>query len=83
MLLLTHKLMVNQSGLFTFSRLCFALVFFLGRVVGRMSEFAYYNNYLSSIQMAPYEALYGGRCISPLCWKTLGEIPGWPRLRDP
>jgi hypothetical protein len=23
--------------------------------------------------MAPYEALYGRRCISPLCWETLGE----------
>jgi hypothetical protein len=23
--------------------------------------------------MAPFEALYGRRCISPLCWETLGE----------
>ena len=23
--------------------------------------------------MAPYEALYGRRCISPLCWDVVGE----------
>ena len=23
--------------------------------------------------MAPYEALYGCRCISPLCWNVVGE----------
>ena len=28
-------------------------------------EFSYNNTYHSSIQMAPYEALYGRRCISP------------------
>ena len=26
-----------------------------------------------SIKMAPYEALYGRRCVSPVCWETLGE----------
>ena len=25
--------------------------------------------------MAPYEALYGHRCISPLCWDIVGERP--------
>jgi len=29
-------------------------------------EFAYNNSYHSSIQMAPYEALYGRRCRSPV-----------------
>ncbi|KAA3483999.1 DNA/RNA polymerases superfamily protein [Gossypium australe] len=28
-------------------------------------EFAYNNNYQSSIQMAPYEALYGRKCRTP------------------
>ena len=28
-------------------------------------EFAYSNNYYSSIEMAPYEALYGRKCIFP------------------
>jgi len=30
-------------------------------------EFSYNNSYHSSIQMAPYEALYGQKCRSPLC----------------
>ena len=36
-------------------------------------EFAYNNNYLSSIHMAPYEALYGRKCRSPICWEEVGE----------
>jgi hypothetical protein len=35
-------------------------------------EFAYNNSYQASIKMAPFEALYGRQCISPLCWETLG-----------
>ena len=31
-------------------------------------EFAYNNSYQSSIEMAPYEALYGRKCRTPLCW---------------
>ena len=38
-----------------------------------LPEFAYNNNYQASIKMAPFEALYGRCCISPLCWETLGE----------
>ena len=37
-------------------------------------EFAYNNSYQSSIQMAPYEALYGRPCRSPLCWTETGEV---------
>ena len=33
-----------------------------------MIEFAYNNNFQSSIGMAPYEALYGRPCRSPMCW---------------
>ena len=36
-------------------------------------EFAYNNSYHSSIKMAPYEALYGRKCRSPLCWDEIGE----------
>ncbi|KAK8930623.1 hypothetical protein KSP39_PZI016616 [Platanthera zijinensis] len=32
-------------------------------------EFAYNNSYQSSIQMAPFEALYGRRCRTPLSWE--------------
>ena len=31
-------------------------------------EFAYNNSYQSSIGMAPYEALYGRRCRTPVFW---------------
>ena len=31
-------------------------------------EFAYNNSYQSSIGMKPYEALYGRRCRTPVCW---------------
>ena len=35
--------------------------------------FAYNNSFHSSIQMAPYEALYGRKCRSPICWDEIGE----------
>ena len=36
-------------------------------------EFAYNNSYQASIQMTPYEALYGRPCRSPICWTEVGE----------
>jgi hypothetical protein len=36
-------------------------------------EFAYNNSHHESIGMAPYEALYGRRCHSPLSWSEAGE----------
>jgi hypothetical protein len=36
-------------------------------------EFAYNNSYQVSNGMAPYEALYGRKCRSPLYWDELGE----------
>ena len=39
-----------------------------------LAEFAYNNSYQASIQMAPYEALYGRRCRTPTCWIELGEL---------
>ena len=38
-----------------------------------LMEFAYNNSYQSSIGMAPYEALYGRRCRTPMCWTELNE----------
>ena len=40
-----------------------------------LAEFAYNNSYQSSIEMAPYEALYGCKCRSPICWYEVGEKP--------
>ena len=36
-------------------------------------EFAYNNSYQSSIGMAPFEALYGRKCRTPVCWDEVGE----------
>ncbi|KAJ9536144.1 LOW QUALITY PROTEIN: hypothetical protein OSB04_un000677 [Centaurea solstitialis] len=36
-------------------------------------EFSYNNSYHTSIQCAPYEALYGRKCRSPLNWVEVGE----------
>ncbi|KAH0739400.1 hypothetical protein KY290_038105 [Solanum tuberosum] len=37
-------------------------------------EFAYNNIYHLSIYMAPFEALYGRRCRSPIGWFEVGEV---------
>ena len=37
-----------------------------------LMEFAYNNHYHSSIGMAPYEALYGRKCRSPIFWDEEG-----------
>ncbi|WJX13331.1 hypothetical protein P8452_03730 [Trifolium repens] len=36
-------------------------------------EFTYNNSYHANIGMAPFEALYGRRCRTPLCWYENGE----------
>ena len=36
-------------------------------------EFSYNNSYQASIGMAPYEALYGRKCRTHICWIELSE----------
>ena len=36
-------------------------------------EFAYNNSFQSTVGMAPYEALYGRKCRSPVHWDEAGE----------
>ncbi|GJY73585.1 putative reverse transcriptase domain, ribonuclease H-like domain, aspartic peptidase domain protein [Tanacetum coccineum] len=37
-------------------------------------EFSYNNSYHASIKDAPFEALYGRKCHSPMCWAEVGEV---------
>ncbi|GJX88575.1 putative reverse transcriptase domain-containing protein [Tanacetum coccineum] len=36
-------------------------------------EFSYNNNYHKSVKCAPFEALYGQKCRSPVIWVDVGE----------
>ncbi|WVZ89282.1 hypothetical protein U9M48_035708 [Paspalum notatum var. saurae] len=38
-----------------------------------LAEFAYNNSYQKSLNMAPFEALYGRRCRTPLNWSESGN----------
>nr|GEU36368.1 putative reverse transcriptase domain, ribonuclease H-like domain, aspartic peptidase domain protein [Tanacetum cinerariifolium] len=42
-------------------------------------EFSYNNSYHASIKAAPFEALYGRKCRSPVCWAKVGQT----QLTDP
>ena len=36
-------------------------------------EFSYNNSYHTTIKAAPFEALYGRKCRSPVCWAEVGD----------
>nr|GFB99829.1 putative reverse transcriptase domain-containing protein [Tanacetum cinerariifolium] len=36
-------------------------------------EFSYNNSYHASIKASPFEAIYGRKCRSPVCWTEVGE----------
>ena len=38
-----------------------------------LMEFSYNNSFQATIGMTLFEALYGKRCRSPLCWDEVGE----------
>ena len=37
------------------------------------AKFSYNNSYQTSLKMAPFEALYGRRCRTPLSWDEIGD----------
>nr|GEZ58368.1 putative reverse transcriptase domain-containing protein [Tanacetum cinerariifolium] len=37
-------------------------------------EFSYNNSYHASIKAAPFEALYGRKCRSPVCWAEVRQV---------
>ena len=39
-----------------------------------LMEFSYNNTFHSSLRMAPYEALYGRKCRTPICWDEVGKM---------
>ncbi|GKE41620.1 putative reverse transcriptase domain-containing protein [Tanacetum coccineum] len=39
-----------------------------------LAEFSFNNSYHASIKAAPFEALYGRKCRSPVCWAEVGEV---------
>ncbi|GJR39685.1 hypothetical protein Tco_1215369 [Tanacetum coccineum] len=47
-------------------------------------EFSYNNSYHMSIKAAQYEALYGRKCRSPVCWSEVGDsqLTGPELIRD-
>nr|GEZ20240.1 putative reverse transcriptase domain-containing protein [Tanacetum cinerariifolium] len=38
-----------------------------------LAEFSYNNSYHASIKAASFEALYGRKCRSPVCWSEVGD----------
>nr|GEY92334.1 putative reverse transcriptase domain-containing protein [Tanacetum cinerariifolium] len=49
-----------------------------------LAEFSYNNSYHASIKAAPFEALYGRKFRSPVCWSEVGntQLTGLELIRE-
>nr|GEU81382.1 hypothetical protein [Tanacetum cinerariifolium] len=49
-----------------------------------LAEFSYNNSYHTSIKATPFEALYGRKCRSPVCWSEVGnaQLTGPEMIRE-
>nr|GEV19621.1 putative reverse transcriptase domain-containing protein [Tanacetum cinerariifolium] len=47
-------------------------------------ELSYNNSYHASIKAVPFEALYGRKCRSPVCWSEVGDshLTGQELIRE-
>ena len=45
----------------------------MGRITLPFAELSYNNSYQASLQMAPFEVLYGRKCRTPLNWSETEE----------
>ncbi|GJU31641.1 putative reverse transcriptase domain-containing protein [Tanacetum coccineum] len=44
-------------------------------------DFSYNNSYHASIKATPFEAFYGRKCRSPVCWAEIGDVqPTGPEI---
>ncbi|WVZ65259.1 hypothetical protein U9M48_014655 [Paspalum notatum var. saurae] len=66
----------TKSAHFIPVKTCYTAATYAGLYISRivsLHEFAYNNSYQKSLNMAPFEALYGRRCRTPLNWSEPGE----------
>ncbi|GJT49714.1 putative reverse transcriptase domain-containing protein [Tanacetum coccineum] len=73
-----HKLRQAERTIQTLAVMLRACVIDFGKWVGlnicNGRVFKTINSYHASIKAAPFEALYGRKCRSPVCWAEVGEV---------
>ena len=70
--------MVRAREWFKHWKICSGHMWLILEMVGTnhlpLIESSCNNNYHMSIKAAPFEALYGRRCRSPVCWTEVGQV---------